>query len=454
MADERILTSLAIPEPVWDTVRASWHRRDPSLYGRLDFSYGGMGPAKLLEYNADTPTALYETAVFQWLWLEQGLKEGRLPAGSDQFNALHERLIARLAEIAPPGLIAFAADTSGPEDLGTAGYLQDCAVQAGCATILLDLAQVGLRADGAFCGPDEQPFAALFKLYPWEWAFQDAFGSAVAASPTRFLEPPWKMVLSNKGLLAHLWACEPGHPNLLPAFFEADPANATLGNAYVRKPLLSREGANVEIFFRWRSRRRSGWALRRGRLHPPGCGGAALLRRPPPAPGRLDRRGCAGRTVYPRIRRPDHRRRRAVRAAPDRTELTPVTKKGPDRLRPPRLRSDSREPELALAARGAVAAAGAARATAHGAARCVAGRGAGGHGAGRAGGCARGVAVRRPHAVAGVVPHRAGTVRGAPGAALAGARLGEGRPGNGEGQRGGKRDRLGDHLGRHGSFLP
>ncbi|CAO4150472.1 glutathionylspermidine synthase family protein [Methylorubrum extorquens] len=248
VADERILASLAIPEPVWDTVRASWHRRDPSLYGRLDFSYGGTGPAKLLEYNADTPTALYETAVFQWLWLEQGLTEGRLPAGSDQFNALHERLIARLAEIAPPGLIAFAADTSGPEDLGTAGYLQDCAVRAGCATILLDLAQIGLRADGAFCGPDEQPFAALFKLYPWEWAFQDAFGSAVAASPTRFLEPPWKMVLSNKGLLAHLWAREPGHPNLLPAFFEADPACASLGGAYVRKPLLSREGANVEIF--------------------------------------------------------------------------------------------------------------------------------------------------------------------------------------------------------------
>ncbi|OHV14810.1 hypothetical protein BK022_23655 [Methylorubrum extorquens] len=248
VADERILTSLAIPEPVWDTVRASWHRRDPSLYGRLDFSYGGIGPAKLLEYNADTPTALYETAVFQWLWFEQGLKEGRLPAGSDQFNALHERLIARLAEITPPGLIAFAADTSGPEDLGTASYLQDCAVQAGCATILLDLAQIGLRADGAFCGPDEQPFAALFKLYPWEWAFQDAFGSAVAASPTRFLEPPWKMVLSNKGLLAHLWAREPGHPNLLPAFFEADPACASLGGAYVRKPLLSREGANVEIF--------------------------------------------------------------------------------------------------------------------------------------------------------------------------------------------------------------
>ena len=248
VADERILASLAIPEPVWDTVRASWRRNDPSLYGRLDFSYGGIGPAKLFEYNADTPTALYETAVFQWLWLEQGLRDGRLAPGSDQFNAVHERLIARLAEIAPPGLFAFAADTSGPEDLGTAGYLQDCAVQAGCATILLDLAQIGLRTEGAFCGPDEQPFAGLFKLYPWEWAFQDAFGAAVAASPTRFFEPPWKMMLSNKGLLAHLWAREPGHPNLLPAFFEEDPACASLGRAYVRKPLLSREGANVEIF--------------------------------------------------------------------------------------------------------------------------------------------------------------------------------------------------------------
>ena len=245
--DERILASLAIPEPAWDTVRASWRRGDPSLYGRLDFSYGGTGPAKLLEYNADTPTALYETAVFQWLWLEQGLEDGRLAPGSDQFNAVHERLIARLSEIAPPGLFAFAADASGPEDLGTAGYLQDCAVQAGCETILLDLAQIGLRADGAFCGPDERPFAALFKLYPWEWAFRDAFGPAVAASPTRFLEPPWKMVLSNKGLLAHLWAREPGHPNLLPAYFEGDPACAGLG-ACVRKPLLSREGANVEIF--------------------------------------------------------------------------------------------------------------------------------------------------------------------------------------------------------------
>lgn len=246
--DERILTSLRIPQHAWDAVRDSWRRGDPSLYGRLDLSYGGNGPAKLLEYNADTPTGLYETAVFQWLWLEEGVRDGRLPPGSDQFNAVHERLIERLRTIAATNLTGFAAEASAPEDFGTVAYLQDCAVQAGCATILLDLSQIGLRPDGAFCGPDEGALATLFKLYPWEWAFADPFGAAVAASPTRFIEPPWKMVLSNKGLLAHLWAREPGHPNLLPCVFEGDPACADLSDSFVRKPLLSREGANVEIF--------------------------------------------------------------------------------------------------------------------------------------------------------------------------------------------------------------
>ena len=40
-----------------------------------------------------------------------------------------------------------------------------------------------------------------------------------------------------------------GHPNLLPAYFEDDPAASALVNSgnYVRKPLLSRQGANIEI---------------------------------------------------------------------------------------------------------------------------------------------------------------------------------------------------------------
>jgi glutathionylspermidine synthase len=37
------------------------------LYGRFDLAYRGDGPPKLLEYNADTPTALFEAAVVQWI---------------------------------------------------------------------------------------------------------------------------------------------------------------------------------------------------------------------------------------------------------------------------------------------------------------------------------------------------------------------------------------------------
>jgi glutathionylspermidine synthase len=40
-----------------------------------------------------------------------------------------------------------------------------------------------------------------------------------------------------------------GHPNLLPAFFEDDPAAAEFTDAgnYVRKPIWSRQGANIKI---------------------------------------------------------------------------------------------------------------------------------------------------------------------------------------------------------------
>ena len=247
VSDAAILTSLAIPEHAWDAIADSFRRRDPALYGRMDLRYGGTGtgPAKLLEYNADTPTALYESAVFQWLWLEDGLARGHLPPGADQFNALHERLIARYRAMGLPETVAFACFPDAPEDRGTVAYLQDCAVQAGLEAPFVPMEAIGLRDDGRFSDADGRPLDAVFKLYPWEWMFADAFGPAIGPSPTRFLEPPWKMVLSNKGMLAHLWAMAPGHPNLLPTYFEDDPAKAALGTSFAKKPLYAREGANV-----------------------------------------------------------------------------------------------------------------------------------------------------------------------------------------------------------------
>ena len=83
----------------------------------------------------------------------------------------------------------------------------------------------------------------LAKLYPWEWLAADAFGAHLLEARIRVLEPAWKMLLSNKGLLPILWELFPQHENLLPASFTP----GAIGGDYVEKPLLSREGANVSI---------------------------------------------------------------------------------------------------------------------------------------------------------------------------------------------------------------
>jgi glutathionylspermidine synthase len=245
--DEKYLQRLKIPEAFWPLISESWHRDDSSLYGRLDFSFGGRGPAKLLEYNADTPTSIFEAAVFQWTWLEQAIERHIIPARADQFNSIHERLIEAWKKLGAGRHLHLAGMTASLEDAGTLAYLEDTARQAGLPTTLIDIEDIGLTDDGLFVDLDVRPIELSFKLYPWEWMFHDAFGEKLAKAPTRWIEPPWKALLSNKGLLPLLWEMFPGHPNLLPAFFEDDPNAAGLGASFVRKPLYSREGANVAL---------------------------------------------------------------------------------------------------------------------------------------------------------------------------------------------------------------
>ncbi|MDZ4373877.1 MAG: glutathionylspermidine synthase family protein [Phenylobacterium sp.] len=245
---EALMARLAIPEVSRDDVVDSWVRRDPSLYGRFDFAYDGAGPAKLFEYNADTPTSIYETGTFQWIWLEDMIAAGALPADTDQFNSLHEKLEQRFRAIFPGGgFVHFSADPDSIEDRQTVRYLEDIATQAGLEPRFVPIGGIGLDADGRFIDDENYIIQAIFKLYPWEEMFREAYAPSIAGSRTRFLEPPWKAVLSNKGLLPMLWERHAGHPNLLPAFFEDDPRVAELGRSYVRKPLFSREGANIEL---------------------------------------------------------------------------------------------------------------------------------------------------------------------------------------------------------------
>jgi glutathionylspermidine synthase len=251
VGDQRILERLRIPPHAWDLIAQSWRRGEKALYGRFDLAYDGSGAARLLEYNADTPTALFEASVFQWLWLEDALAANTIPAGCDQFNSLHEKLIARFTEIAgpagAPGRLHLACMTDSAEDRGLISYLEDCARQAGLATKPLAIGDIGSTGQGPFVDLENEPIDLLFKLYPWEWVFADAFGRSPSMAATRFIEPPWKAVLSNKGILPLLWEMAPRHPNLLPAYFEDDPARSRLAGRYARKPIYSREGQNVSL---------------------------------------------------------------------------------------------------------------------------------------------------------------------------------------------------------------
>lgn len=246
VASEELMQRLAIPPAFRDWIADSWRRREPHLYGRLDLAYDGRGPAKLYELNYDTPTSLFESAFFQWQWLEDQRAQGRLPDDADQFNSIHEALLERFAALAgglPPPLY-FAAVRDSEEDQGTVAYLRDCAAQAGVAGELIAIEDIGLSSDGRYTDLDDTVIGALFKLYPLEDMFAERFGQALPGSGLRLLEPPWKALLSNKGILPLLWERHRGHPNLLPAAFDDGSA---LPPGWVRKPLHSREGANIVL---------------------------------------------------------------------------------------------------------------------------------------------------------------------------------------------------------------
>ena len=245
--DEAMLATLQVPPYAWQIMADSWAARETPLYGRMDFAYDGTGPAKLYEYNADTPTSLYEAAIFQWVWLEQAMEQGIVPEGSDQFNFIHEQLVEVFEGLQIKGPLHCACVKDTIEDLGTVEYIQDCAHQAGLETKIVYVEDIGINKDNQFNDGDNEAILNLFKLYPWEWMLDEEYGKLIPTCDTNFIEPAWKALLSNKGMLPYLWQMFPDHPNLLPSYFEADPRAADITGNTVRKPMFSREGSNIRI---------------------------------------------------------------------------------------------------------------------------------------------------------------------------------------------------------------
>lgn len=234
-----------LPDRAWPYIGASWARRDPHVYGRMDLGFDpDTGAAKLLEYNADTPTTLIESAVVQWFWLKD------THPNADQFNSVHERLIDRWKEVArrmsPGARLHMAAWSGSEEEVRTVEYMMDVAHQAGASVAYIDVERIGWSVEQqAFVDQSDRRIAYLFKLYPWEWLLAEQFGPHLLRDSVGMVEPPWKAILSNKAILPVLWRLFPDHPNLLEAHF-GDEEHDRSGD-WVNKPVLGREGENIAM---------------------------------------------------------------------------------------------------------------------------------------------------------------------------------------------------------------
>ncbi|MBM3486325.1 MAG: glutathionylspermidine synthase family protein [Alphaproteobacteria bacterium] len=234
--EEELYDRLGIPEQAWPLITESWRRGDRNIVGRFDIAWNGTGDPKLLEYNADTPTALFEASVVQWDWLESARR------GADQFNSIHEKLTETWQRYGIEGRVHFTCVRDHAEDYATTTYLRDTCLQAGHDTAFLYIDEVGWNGLG-FVDGDDAPVTTLFKLYPWEWLINETFAEHIGPSRIRMIEPAWKMILSNKAILALLWETFEGHRNLMPASF--DPAD--IDGGCVEKPVFGREGQGVKI---------------------------------------------------------------------------------------------------------------------------------------------------------------------------------------------------------------
>ena len=254
--DNDLFHLLKIPQRVVPLIKRTWEEEPPSIYGRFDLAYDGINPPKMLEINADTPTMLLESSVIQWLWKEDVFPE------ADQHNSIHERLVEKWKELKKYWLarnqgdrlhFTHLADEENTEDLMNIVYLMETAQEAGLGVMSISMEDIGFDGrNDTFIDNDDLEIKQIFKLYPWEWmiAEMEAIGTVGGGNylahnngKTQFIEPIWKMLLSNKGILAILWKLFPNHPNLLEAHL--DGTNGMIES--VKKPLLSREGANITI---------------------------------------------------------------------------------------------------------------------------------------------------------------------------------------------------------------
>lgn len=248
---------LGIPFNLVDIIKASWENDVHwHLYGRFDLAGGIDGkPIKLIEFNADTPTSLFETAIIQWAMLKfNNLDEAA------QFNDVYEALVenfkrlitleedtSRFDEYYEGWKILFSSIAGSVEDENTTRLLESAARDAGFECDFAFASEVSFDDENGIFW-NGQNWEYWFKLIPWEMIAIDESDLAliikniIKNQKAIILNPAYTLLFQSKGIMKILWDLYPNHPLLLESSFEP-----LKGKKQVKKPFLAREGANVSI---------------------------------------------------------------------------------------------------------------------------------------------------------------------------------------------------------------
>lgn len=254
--ENNLFHEVGIPFNLVELVKESWQSDVHwHLYGRFDFAGGIDGePIKLLEFNADTPTALFESAIIQWALLKQnGLDE------QSQFNFIYEAIVdnfKRLVtlqesvesfeELYEGWKFLFSSVKGNSEEENTTRLLQHMANEAGFETEFAYIDEVEFDESGIYY--NEEQFELWFKLIPWEdIAIEESdlamlLSAIVKNKEAIVFNPAYTLMFQSKAILKILWDLYPNHPLLLETSFEP-----LEGKKQVRKPIYGREGESITI---------------------------------------------------------------------------------------------------------------------------------------------------------------------------------------------------------------
>jgi len=255
--ENELFHELGIPFNVIDAVKMSWDNDIHwHLYGRFDFAGGIDGqPIKLIEFNADTPTALFETSILQWAILKANNMEE-----SHQFNNVYDAIkdnfkrlimmeddIAGFEEHYEGWKILFSSVKDNEEEESTVKLLQTIANDAGFVTEFAYMEDVEFDAEEGVFYKDVN-YEYWFKLFPWEDIAIEESDLAMLMTKIMenqkaiFLNPAYTLMFQSKAFMKILWDLYPNHPLLLETSFEP-----LQGIAQVEKKIFGREGANTVI---------------------------------------------------------------------------------------------------------------------------------------------------------------------------------------------------------------